>query len=72
MNALVIKAPQVWFLQETESVDVGWRVQCTDGVHDVMWGNMKSKRQLPALLADIEAKYGSVPTVIDETAEGDA
>jgi len=66
MNPLVVKPAHIWFLKHTKSVDVGWRIKCKDGFHDVMWGNLKSRANLPMLLADIKDKYGSVPQVIDE------
>ncbi len=60
-NPVVLKWNK--FLKTT--IDVGWRVPCTDGFIDVMWGNTKDDKSLKLLLEDIERKYGK-REIIDE------
>ncbi len=54
-----------WLLKGT--IDIGWRVPCTDGFIDVMWGNTKNDESLRLLLAEIEREYGK-KEIIDERA----
>ena len=47
------------------TIDVGWRITCTDGHYDRIWGNTKNDESLKNLMVDIESKYGSVE-IVDE------
>jgi len=63
MKNLIVKDTANPFMAGT--IDVGWRMKCSDGYRDVMWGNTKDDETLKRLIEDIGSKYGQV-TVIDE------
>lgn len=63
MNSLVVKDSTQFFMQGT--IDIGWRVECQDGHHDSMWGNVKDEKSLRAVIGDIEQRYGLVE-IVDE------
>lgn len=50
-------------------IDVGWRITCTDGFHDSMWGNTKNEQSLRLLLDDIRREYGERQIIDERTPE---